>query len=222
MYFWTSIIVSFIPAILWVCYVVYKDRSNPEPKSLIIKAFFLGMLAIVFVSIVGVQFNHTIWYTILLAPIIEECIKYAIVKYSIYRNKTFDQVRDGIIYASIVWLWFASIENIVYLVNINNLWLFGTTAIVRALFTIPWHMLFASMRWYALWKAKFTKNRKDRSRILVRWLAMWILLHMIFNAWLLWWVAWWIAILISTIAWRIYRYRNFYSKKNDILESLFQ
>jgi RsiW-degrading membrane proteinase PrsW (M82 family) len=81
---------------------------------------------------------------------LEELSKFIFVRGILYRNKNFNEPLDGIIYAVMVSMGFATAENIIYV------WDGGVdAAFVRMFSAIPAHALFAVLMGYWLGKAKF-------------------------------------------------------------------
>lgn len=186
---------AFAPGIFWLWYFYKKDKLEPEPKHLIVKTFFLGMLVAVPVTLLEAPFGSSEFLLAIIgAPIIEEYAKYFVVRRTIYGHIEFDEPVDGIVYAAAAALGFASVENAGYLVEayrspqellkssapVSALSGVLRVFFVRALFTVPGHVLFSSMWGYALGWAKFAHS--DRGKTLIRkGLILAFLLHGLFN-----------------------------------------
>jgi len=182
---------GFAPGIFWLWFFYGKDRWEPEPKSTVIKTFFLGMAVVIPVLVVEIPFLFLRWNPIFsgiglfFVGVIEEYGKYCVVRYGVYRKKDFNEPMDGITYAAAAALGFASIENALYLVSTLNQGV-GLLAVVflgRALLSTFGHALFSSFWGYALGKAKFDKTRARR--LIFRGLAAAALSHGLFNVLLL-------------------------------------
>jgi RsiW-degrading membrane proteinase PrsW (M82 family) len=186
--------IAFGPAVFWLWYFYSKDKLDPEPKRLIAKTFFLGMLLGLPATFLELLFLDSLVVSVLIAPAIEESLKYAGVRYTVYRSAEFDEPLDGIIYAAAVALGFASVENVFYLLAIyfsvtdaeptlEVMSPFGAVASVfaiRALISVPSHVLFSSMWGYALGRGKFLPAIE--ARMLIRWgLVYAIVCHGLFN-----------------------------------------
>ncbi|MBR4211806.1 MAG: PrsW family intramembrane metalloprotease, partial [Oscillibacter sp.] len=72
----------------------------------------------------------------IMTALVEEGGKYFVLKRVTWRSPEFDYVFDGIVYAVVVSLGFATIENILYLLD-GDL----STAIMRAVFSVPGHAI---------------------------------------------------------------------------------
>lgn len=120
------IVLGFIPSLIWLIYYLKKD-CQPEPKSLIAKTVFVGMLIaplaviaqLIFVRIYtninpGFQSSTSLAF-LLWAAFVEEYVKYLAVKVTILRNPQFDEPTDAMIYLISASLGFAAVENILVL-----------------------------------------------------------------------------------------------------------
>ncbi|WP_292521226.1 PrsW family intramembrane metalloprotease [Methanoculleus sp.] len=174
------------PGIFWAWYFYRRDRYEPEPAALIVKIFLLGVLVTFPVAFVEGFFGLFIVSPLIMgavvAPIVEEYGKFAVVRRFAYRDREFDEPMDGIVYAAAAALGLASLENVLYVfaayVTSPELAL-GTIA-VRAIFSVPGHALFASAWGYALGRAKFSAPER-RSRIVLEGLVLGMVLHGVFN-----------------------------------------
>lgn len=126
-YLISLIVVSLLPGLLWLTYFYRKDRFEPEPKGLILKMFFGGMLLVV-----PAGFLELIWrtplqearltgdlvalflYSFFLIGLIEEGVKMIFLGVTIYPHRELDEPVDGIVYGITVGLGFAVLENLFY------------------------------------------------------------------------------------------------------------
>jgi RsiW-degrading membrane proteinase PrsW (M82 family) len=114
-----SSVIAFAPAILYLSGFLWLDRFDPEPPSTLALAFAWGATISVFFSgIVNDLFGATLGDTltsIVTAPIIEEAFKgIGVVLIAMLFRKDFDSIVDGIVYAGVVALGFATMENVDY------------------------------------------------------------------------------------------------------------
>ena len=120
-------VVAFVPAVLYLSAFLWLDRYDPEPWGTLAFAFGWGALFSILVSgifntlfgaavlnVVGMNAADTLT-GILSAPVIEEATKGlgVLLIWLIFR-KDFDSVVDGIVYAGVVALGFAAMENVDY------------------------------------------------------------------------------------------------------------
>jgi RsiW-degrading membrane proteinase PrsW (M82 family) len=156
--FWL-LAVSLLPGLLWVYYFYRKDRYEPEPANLVIKAFIYGALAVIPVGLIEAPFAKLIsnppnlvtlfLVTIGVIGLVEETAKFAVIRYTIYNSDEFDEVVDGIIYSIAAGLGFAALENLLYT------YVFGfKVGVIRAIVTSLIHASFSGIMGYYLGKAK--------------------------------------------------------------------
>ena len=169
---------SVLPAALLIIFIYRQDKYQKEPFKSLCKAFFGGMLAVVF-TIVTVRIidytiglipylNQTVFYdSFITAGIPEELCKFLIFMIFIWNDKNFDEYFDGIVYASFISLGFATVENIMYVMPGGI-----GTGIVRALISVPAHFLFGVILGYFLSLAKFNSDKKRRYIIFGLLIAM--------------------------------------------------
>lgn len=108
------------------------------------------------------------------SALIEEFFKWFIFIYVIFHHTEFNSHYDGIVYAVAISLGFAAVENILYLMT-NGI----EFAIIRALFPVSSHALFAVIMGYHLGKAKMNKQDKNWNLLLA--LMFPFLLHGTYN-----------------------------------------
>ena len=169
---------SVLPAALLIIFIYRQDKYQKEPFKSLYKAFFGGMLAVVF-TIVTVRIidytiglipylNQTVFYdSFITAGIPEELCKFLVFMIFIWNDKNFDEYFDGIVYASFISLGFATVENIMYVMPGGI-----GTGIVRALISVPAHFLFGVILGYFLSLAKFNSGKKGRYIIIGLLIAM--------------------------------------------------
>lgn len=127
---------GFVPGLFWLWFWLHEKHKHKEPRSIIIKVFLLGMLA-VFVSYVlqksismyimgkamsigvvdfenQIGANHTMT---LIYVIIEEMTKFGAAYVIAFKTKVFDEPIDAFIYLMTAAVGFAAMENMLYLVQ---------------------------------------------------------------------------------------------------------
>lgn len=166
------VVLALAPGIFWLWYFRTRDRLRPEPRHLVARTFFLGALAsLVAAALEGLAFEVTGWSyrgpftastvaSAILIGILEETMKFAAVVVGIYRHAQFDEVVDGIIYAVAASLGFATVENLVYVVQGGF-----SVGVLRAGLSIPAHAFFGALLGFNMGLAKFS-GPKERA-----WLA---------------------------------------------------
>ncbi len=181
------LILSILPTIIILWYFYRKDKYNKEPKKVLLKLFLLSAiitipLAILFqtiieafspAGIIGIFISAFIS-----AALIEECLKYWMVKRFVFHKPYFDEVIDGIVYAVTASLGFATLENILYI--------FGdpeglSVAIIRAFTAVPAHALDGALLGYFLGLAKFAPEPGMRKKLIRRGLLYAITFHGLYD-----------------------------------------
>ena len=121
-------IVAFIPAMLYLLPLIWLDRYDPEPLWLLALAFAWGGLVAVIVSFIvntligSVAFvatnspeAATFVGAVISAPIFEEASKgVGVLILLIFFRRYFDDILDGIVFAGVIALGFATVENVLY------------------------------------------------------------------------------------------------------------
>ncbi|HEY7161761.1 MAG TPA: PrsW family glutamic-type intramembrane protease [Acidobacteriota bacterium] len=167
--------VAFIPAPFYLLALLLIDRFDPEPGWAIAASFAWGGLIAILVSMVlNTTFGSAIGQiagerqgdaltTIISAPIFEEGSKGVFVLLLLlFLRKEFDGIVDGIFYASVIALGFATFENILYY---GRQFLdYGVPGLVQNFFTrgilAPFsHALFTSMTGLGCGIARETHNK---------------------------------------------------------------
>ena len=172
--------VTIAPVAAIIYFVYIKDKYHKEPASLLVLAFFLGILSIVPAAIgsqMGGEFFYvssnplmTFIYAFGVVALCEELAKYVFLRYVIFNKKAFNEPYDGIVYAVMISMGFACFENILYVVD-GGL----QTALLRMFTAVPAHAVFGVAMGYWVGLAKFDKEH--RKALLARGLTIAILLH---------------------------------------------
>ncbi len=188
-------LLGFAPGLFWLWYFYKQDKWEPEPKSLVLRTFFWGLAAAIVGAIVEIPFGEfRIFSLIVLAPLVEEAVKFGAVRFTIYKHAEFDEPMDGITYAAAAALGFASLENSFYLLGSYGLPFTDFVAqdaddytggvlplfLIRGILSVPAHVLFSSLWGYALGWSKFM-NKEYRTLFIVRGYIIAVILHGTFN-----------------------------------------
>ncbi|MCS6885738.1 MAG: PrsW family glutamic-type intramembrane protease [Acidobacteriota bacterium] len=119
-------IMAFLPAPFYLFLFLWLDRYDPEPAWALIASFAWGGLFAVIVSFIVNTIFGTVAIgmmgeagdalsAIISAPIIEEATKgLGVVAALLLLRKEFDDILDGIVYAGVIALGFATVENVLY------------------------------------------------------------------------------------------------------------
>jgi protease PrsW len=147
-------------------YIYLKDKHEREPLSLLLVSFFYGILSTIITLVISWSLNMLILAhesnvinqfaeAFFKVALVEEFSKFIFVRFILFNNKNFNEPFDGIVYAVMVSMGFATLENIIYVYNYGF-----TTAILRMFTAVPAHATFGVLMGYFLGKAKFSHNKK--------------------------------------------------------------
>ncbi len=119
-------IVAFTPAMFYLLPLLWLDRYDPEPLWLLALAFAWGALVSVIVSFIintaiGLGVGSidpslgVVAGAVISAPVIEEGSKgLGLIIILLFFRKYFDGILDGIVFAGVIALGFATVENVLY------------------------------------------------------------------------------------------------------------
>ena len=189
------IAVATAPALALIVYFYNKDKYEKEPLSLLAKAFFAGCLTIPLVLLVGaplmlitrsinISLIKIFMHAFIVAGLLEEGAKFIAFMFLIYNNKELNEPYDGIMYAVMISLGFAAVENIMYVASgYFSLGFFGLVrvGVLRAIFSVPAHALFAVIMGYYLGLAKFTKEVNTDKSLIYKGLLLAIFAHGLYD-----------------------------------------
>jgi len=161
------IALAIAPGLAICMYIFYKDIYNKEPGLNLLICFILGGLAILpaigFERSFGTALDGTVSGTAIFAYAIvafsEEFSKFLGLRLYAYKQKSFDEPFDGIVYAVMVSMGFATVENVMYVIKYAELGQGYQIAFQRMFLSVPAHATFAVVIGYYVGKAKFdSKN----------------------------------------------------------------
>ena len=219
------IILGFLPSIIWLLFYLRKD-VHPEPNSQVIKIFIWGMLIAplaVFLEFILVWLtkpsfelktilnffqltgSRGILILVLIAPLVEEYLKYAIVKEKILKNPEFDEPLDAMLYLIIGALGFAAVENLITILKTPLIPVSQAIGIIsfRFIGATFLHALASATVGYYL--AKSFLETKKRFPLIIHGLALAIIFHGSYNYFTVLTEVWWpapflIVLLILSMA----------------------
>ena len=153
------------PGVAISLYIYLKDKHEREPLWLLLVSFFYGGVSTIVTEIIRFPVNALmsakddgIMYhfidTFFKVAFLEECSKFLFVRFILFYNKNFNEPFDGIVYAVMVSMGFATVENVLYVYQYGL-----ATGILRMFTAVPAHAIFATIMGFFLGKAKFTHRR---------------------------------------------------------------
>ena len=197
----TLLALALAPGLMLLLYIYLQDKYEREPLKAVLRAFGLGAAAAIILVVIYVLLNFTssssekeltfasafvmaLWH----AAIPEEIIKFLPFLLFIYKNKEFNEWFDGIVYASAISLGFATIENILYVMQADV-----STGIIRAVLAVPAHFIMGITQGFFFSLAKF--GNKKVLNISLALIAA-ILVHAIYDAFIFSGKSIWLTIFI--------------------------
>lgn len=176
---------AFAPGAFWLWFFARKDRYQPAPRRLLMLTFALGMAATIPAALL-----ESLWIDeslvrgeasimgsaaamLLIVGPVEEGAKFAAVRLGPYRSLYFDEPMDGLVFSAAASLGFASLENLVYMINYG-----AAVILVRAPLSTVAHAVFGSVWGYAL---GLGHERTGGSVLVVGGLGLAAVAHGLFN-----------------------------------------
>ena len=154
------------PVAVVILYIYFKDKYEKEPIKIvaisfllgatvsIILTFTLGYIASSLVPLTDVKsISQQFIKAFFTVALVEEFSKYIIVRFYAQKKNEFNEPFDGIVYAVMVSMGFAALENILYTYQYG----FGV-GVTRAFTAVPAHATFGVIMGYFIGKAKFSNN----------------------------------------------------------------
>ena len=167
-------LIAIIPVIILLMYIYQKD-SHKESFGSLFNIFMLGVCSIIPAAILERLAEDVFAQTLItnsdkaIGPgslfiyvffgiaLIEEFVKWFVIKNFIYKTDKFDEYYDAIVYSTYASLGFACYENIKYVARYG----FGT-GIFRAITAVPGHACFGIIMGYFLCYTKFNEIRGNQ------------------------------------------------------------
>ena len=192
------IILGLLPSTIWLLWYLRKDK-HPESKQMILKIFSWGIIIAIPVALMEIGISAEIsninaflgnkisdfWliliYSFLGVALVEETLKYLVVKCKVLKHHEFDEPVDAMIYMITAALGFAAIENILILFsasfNLFEATLLTSLRFVGATFL---HALCSGLLGYFL-ALSFFATKKKRIKFVLLGLGISTLLHGLYN-----------------------------------------
>ena len=193
MSYFLYIIFGVLPSVIWLLFYLKKD-VHPESNRMILKIFFLGMLAAVPAVFLEIGIFKTfdafnlpplllaVLNTFIGVALVEELLKYLVVRNQVLSHKEYNEPIDAMLYMIIAALGFAALENILILFQLGPGFLWGKTlelSIFRFVGATFLHTLASGTVGYFLSLSFYKKI--DRTKFVVLGLLMATILHGFYN-----------------------------------------
>ena len=180
------------PGLAICVFIFYRDAYNREPKLNLIVSFFMGVLSIIpaffienaFSGYFGNSLFDKAALAFLVVALTEEACKFAALRLYSYRQKSFDEPFDGIVYGVMVSMGFATLENILYVIKSAEAGQGYQVALLRMFLSVPAHATFGVLMGYHVGRAKFEPKRKPYLMLLGLFWA--VFFHGAYDTFLFW------------------------------------
>jgi protease PrsW len=207
------LLLAILPGLVIALYIYYKDSKEPEPYGLLMLSVLYGVFAFFISRGIGFLLHNFMFSgegniaqqvtkAFFMVGLLSEGFKFLFLRGFTFYYKNFNQPFDGIVYAIMVGIGFATAENILYIMNGDpkpDLWPLVTS--------VPANAVFAVIMGFFLGEAKLFPNRTLLYSALALLLASFVhgfydyLFYLTHIKWL--WVQ---AIISLTIIWVLVQY----------------
>ncbi|MBU1118318.1 PrsW family intramembrane metalloprotease [Patescibacteria group bacterium] len=179
-------LLGLLPGLFWMWFYLRKDREKPEPIKLIAKVFLFGMAATF--PAIALEFAIDYFFpfsgqrglvpiilgSLLVVAPVEELLKYVVVRDVVFKDPHFDEPVDGIMYAVVAALGFASLENLLVVFSEG-----GTVLLLRFATATLMHALTSGIVGYYIGRGMIEPEKKKA--YIRQGLFLAILLHALYN-----------------------------------------
>lgn len=220
---------AIFPTILIAGIIYRADRHEREKWLPLSSCFILGMLVTFPVMKVqeifyrwGVDDPASLFWvcvtSFLVVSFTEEFFKFLTLLFFPFFRPFFNEPLDGIVYAVMISMGFATLENILYAMEFSV-----ATTVLRGLTAVPAHAVFATMMGYFVGKAKFKPTRSIQIRFLLMGLSIAVLVHGVYDFFIIQeFYDWLILLAIVTLFISIYFAMRMFKEEQKESENLWQ
>lgn len=177
------------PTIAYIFWIYLKDKYDKEPINRLVKFFllgvFMGVIALIIEFIllkldILTGYTSIIYISFIVAGMTEEGLKAFILIPNLLKERYFNEELDGIIYSVFLSLGFATLENLLYILKEDKSTMIEV-GLIRAIISVPAHMLFAITMGYYISKYKFSTDKFKKREYLILSVLIPILIHGVFD-----------------------------------------
>ncbi len=163
------LLLSLAPILIIAIFIYKRDKYEKEPIKMLLLAFAMGAIIVAPIIFVELYLGES-WESkfsgadilptaafdaFVVAATTEELFKFLAFFIVIWRNKNFNEMFDGIVYAVFISLGFAAVENVLYVFQ-NGM----PTGILRAFTAVPAHAVFGVTMGFFFAIAKFKPGKR--------------------------------------------------------------
>lgn len=181
-------LMALIPVILLCWYIYVKDRQEKEPLGLLMLLLVAGAAAYfpamweenALISVVDGAFSSKITHSLSglatyesksiyalhsfacgfgAIALVEEVMKWSLLYLITHKNRNFDHLFDGVVYAAFLSMGFAAAENVFYAVRGG--W---STFVLHSLTSVPGHLTFGVLMglFYTMWRIYYIAGQREK------------------------------------------------------------
>jgi protease PrsW len=185
------ITLAVMPGLMVCWYIYHSDKYEKEPRIHLAISFILGMIITFPVLKIESWASKSGWdnpehlgialfCSFIIVAMTEELAKFLLLIAYPYPRPFFNEPMDGIVYAVMISMGFATFENVLYAGR------FGlNTTLLRAFTAVPAHASFAIIMGYFVGQSKFTFSRRARRQMLAAGLLAPFAVHGIYDFFIL-------------------------------------
>lgn len=166
--FGIQITLAILPC-LAIVYLIYRaDLYEKEDIFPLTICFLLGISIVfplfelqAFFHRLGLGATHTLLWALfssfILVSLTEETFKFLALRFYPFNRPFFNEPIDGIVYATMIGMGFATLENIFYAYQYEM-----STTLIRGITAVPAHASFAAIMGFFVGKARFNPEKRKR------------------------------------------------------------
>ncbi len=164
------LLLAVLPGVVLFATIWKQDKIEKEPAGLLWSLFFGGALTTVSAMLFGwiggevlldglesTSLTYLLLDNFIVTALVEEGGKYFVLRRKTWRHPAFNYTFDAVVYAVTASLGFAVLENILYVLDSDI-----TTALLRAVLSVPGHAFDAVYMGYFYGRAKAAQMAGDR------------------------------------------------------------
>jgi RsiW-degrading membrane proteinase PrsW (M82 family) len=184
------LLLGFAPGIFWLWWFQRKDDLEPEPRSLVLRVFALGCGSALLVLLVRPLIEPALlpdggwWRDVVDAFVVtgatEELAKLAAFFLGAFFHRELDEPLDGIVYGVAAGLGFASVENVVYLIQLDD----AKIVVLRAFTATLGHVAFTGSMGFFFGLAKLSRGAGRAALLMLAGLTLAVLFHGLYDVFL--------------------------------------
>lgn len=187
--FLSLVAVALAPVLALGLFFYLRDRYKKEPLGQLLLTFTLGALILIPAAVTSLILQRLTGWTsstpgllarllgaLFIVGLVEESWKFLVVRLYAYNRPEFDEPYDGIMYAVVAALGFATVENLLYVFDGG----FGV-GVLRALLAVPGHAFYGVLMGYYLGEAKFAATPARSAGYQLAGLGLAVLAHGVYD-----------------------------------------